>query len=210
MTNFNDIDSKKLYLKRSANELSNLIVACIVSTVITAFLFWMVSWLWTIYVHTDIGDMFVNVYPELAEDINNIFRQWCIETAIFSNTVSLIASLAFGAVSQLIHVQSHFYYSLGRTLRTIVWGGGISFFVSLFISYQYNINDLRVSFACAVPPTVMLLDKIFAFTATTLPELGGIIDKITSRFSVDIQKAKTAILNHIQTAISAIDEINKK
>jgi len=130
--------------------------------------------LWYLYIETPVGKLFIQVNPDKTSAILEILSVNYLTFIPELTGISFLVCITVSILFRFLHINRHFYLSLGMPGKIFFWGGPLSWLVGCCIQQKYTINSLGTLIFVSAFPTLIIFMSCFKVSNALIPEAGSI------------------------------------
>ena len=128
--------------------------------------------LWFIYVHTPVGQYYLQKMPEEAQMYQSVIFADPLTLGWDITTTVLLVGLFLGCIAQFLHLIRYFYESQGIIGKLVLWFVPVTALSARLISQVDPFPEFFLAITLAALPTLCMLSSCLYLAQTVLPELG--------------------------------------
>lgn len=161
----------RIWLGDAWNVLARLAIMFAIATTAYAMGLMLLGAIWSGYVETPVGQVFVAEFEARASLITDILSTDFIALSLHLNWVALKIILIVGCACRFLHITKRLWDHIGFIPRTLLWGGGSTILCTWFI-LDHSFFDFKIALGLAAPPCLFLHNVGINAATVILPELG--------------------------------------
>ncbi len=128
--------------------------------------------LWRLYAQTHMGQQYLQIFPQRAELINEIFGYQAYYLAGDATLTAFVICIGVGAVGRFLHINRCLFHSRGLIGKIFFWGLGLTGLVAYYLYMEYGFSSWEAIAVVAAVPTLCLFSNCYEYADRLLPELG--------------------------------------
>jgi hypothetical protein len=131
---------------------------------------------WHLYIYTQVGKRFIELNWVRAQNIVALLDREMISFSIQLTLEAFTVCLTISAVCQVLHITRYFYLPRGLLGKISLWGLPLTAIVAVYIQPALGLQQLGLTYAVALVPTLCVFSGCFKFTYELLPEIGDLME----------------------------------
>lgn len=163
-----------VYLGRCWSVMTDAVVLLIVTIAGYIAILYICRVLWNLYMATEMGQMFINYFPEEAQSTAHFLGMDPIKLSIWITIYSFLFSIAAGAICQLLGVAGYFFENYGVLGKALVFGLPLTALTAFYVQPLYGFPAWDTTFVIVLLPTLSVFGRCFDYAEKLLPDLGDV------------------------------------
>ncbi len=173
----NPVGNKKIqqWSKRIADAIFRCMVVFMVTLLLEIGLLYLARMVWFVYTSTTVGQVYLSKFGGDANGIQYLLQSNMAMVGWQTSITVLVLCILFGIAAQWFHLIRFLYLPFGLLGHTLLWVLPLTGLSAWYLYQEGLTNQMGISCALTILPSLLLLPCCLQFAQTALPEMGTII-----------------------------------
>ncbi len=162
------------WTQRVADRLIRCALVFIITLILEIGLLGLGKMLWFLYIHTTVGQYYLEKFPEKADMFGRIVHTDPLTLGWDTTLTVLWVGLLIGCAAQVLHLIRYLYESQGLIGKLTLWFIPSAGLAAWVISRRHPYPEYALAATLVAVPTLCMLSSCLSLAQTMLPQIGDL------------------------------------